>query len=694
MTTSNEAIAGGRRRPVNWRSITLGILGGLFVGTLTPYNNYVLLNTDFIGNHLPASVLMFFLLLVLVVNGLFRRHRRAWALEAGELAVALGMTLVASSLPSVGMMRYLPGHLVSFFHHSAIDRESANLMRQMSLPDWLWPSFEQTDPAARGNDPVVTSFVGRAVVDDPTFWRRFVAVPWVNWVKPLISWGIFLLSLVGTVLFMTLVFRRQWVENERLSFPLASVYISLIEDPPVGRSLNLLLSSRWFWFAFAGVFVLHGFNALSVYYPKHWPSIPLQYNLVSILSEPPWAYAAWGFKISKVYFTIIGLMFLVPGRIAFSLWFFYVAMQVQRMAYGTYQAQFTDGMALDQMFGALVVLGMAALWVARHHLLDIGRQMIGRAQSRGRYLPDAIAGYSLIISIASLVVWLVVAGASVAGAMVIVGVLMLIYIVLARVVAETGLLYVLLPVPAERVWMYASDLSGGALRTTLKSMFFSNWFFGMFQHDTREALPVFATHAVRVADEVAYESERNWRKAFPFVVALVLSLMVGFVVSGASTLYIHYSYATTLNAAQSTVGAWGSFDMPRWIAIETTKQYVPPRSGPTAIHSRVGHFAGGAGFTALLAMMNLRYAAWPLHPVGYLLANTWGLHCIWFSIFLGSLCKMAVVRFGGAQWFRACRPLFIGMIFGEAAAISFWLSVSLVLQAAGASYKAIQILPA
>ncbi len=682
------------RRPVNWRSLLLGWLGVLFICTLTPYNNYVLLNTDFVGNHLPASLLVFFLLFVICINGLLWRFAPRHAFTQAELAVAVGMTLVGCALPSVGLMRYLPGHLISFFSQASIDSETAQLMKRMSLPDWLWPTFDSLDPAVRGNEPVVRDFVGQTYGHPDSFAGRWAGVPWMRWVVPTFSWSILFAAIVGAVLSLTLIFRRQWVENEKLSFPLASIYISLIESPQPGRSLNRLLLARSFWIAFAVVFLLHGLNALSVYDPQHWPELSLGYNLNAILADAPWQFTSWGFKAQRIYFTIIGIMFFVPGRVAFSLWFFYLLVQVMRMGYGTYQADFTLPMAVDQLVGSLMTMGIVTIWIGRAHLLNVIRQMFGRGESgsRGRYLPEGVAGWMLLISVLAMITWLTLAGASIPGAMVIVGVLLLVWIVSAKVVGETGLLYVMLAAPAGRIWLYVSDITGG-VTTTVKSFFFSSWFFGLFQHDTRETMIVYATHAVRVADEQAYPEEKNWRRGFPLLLALVSALVIGYFVAGASSLYIHYGYSNALDQSQDLVGRWGSFEMPRIIALNDTMNVIPPKTGPIESHSRVGHFLGGAGFTAFLAMMNLRFAAWPLHPVGYLLANSWGMESIWFSIFLGWGAKTMLVRFGGATLYRESRPMFVGLIFGEAAAVAFWLCVSLILNLLGEMYHAIRILP-
>src|SRR5690606_3762975 len=104
-------------------------------------------------------------------------------LSGGELAVALGMTLVGCALPSVGLMRYLPGHLVAPFGHAAISHQSAELLRQLDLPDWMWPTMRAQDPAARGLEPVVRDFHGRIAVQPDTFLNRLGAIPWSAWVQ-------------------------------------------------------------------------------------------------------------------------------------------------------------------------------------------------------------------------------------------------------------------------------------------------------------------------------------------------------------------------------------------------------------------------------------------------------------------------------------------------------------------------------
>lgn len=698
-TTRLDAPRAGLRPPVTWRSILVGLTSVILLCSLAAYNDYAVNNTNLLGCHLPIGVLLFYLLFILLINAPLHRWWPRHALGSGELAVALGMTLCACALPTVGLMRYLPGHLTAFFNHAANSGEQyRRLMQELDLPDWMFPTFASSDPVARGNDPIVTGFVGRIPGLPDSFLARWSMIPWPAWLTPALTWGLFLMALFGAVLCLTLIFRRQWTDNERLPFPLATIYLSLIESPSPGKGLNSMLRSRGFWIAFGAVFCMHGINALHQY-SQYWPEIPLSYNLGGVFSEPPWKYVKGDFKAASVYFTIIGIVLFMQSKVAFSVWFTYVATQVVRMIMGTQQAELTGGMQTDQMFGALVPFGIAILWVGRHHLAMVTRQMFRaprQGEPRGRYLPYSIAGWGLILCLSGLVLWLLMAGASLIGAIVLVLMLMLVYLVLAKVVAETGLVYVLLWVPLSRPWVYALNDLPAALtaRTTMRSYFFHSFLFGMFTHDLRESLIGYSTQAIRVADTAAYENESNWRKAVPFVLCMVLALAVAYVVSGASLLYVEYTNASTLDRQQlAPINDWGTTLMPRWIVLDDAYNYMPPRKGPSESHNRLAHFALGAGLVSAMSFLRLRYQAWPLHPVGFLLVYSWGIDRIWFSVLLGWIAKVLIVRFGGSQLLRASRGFFLGLIFGEAAAAGFWLVAALVRMSMGLDYRAIRLMP-
>ena len=84
---------------------------------------------------------------------------------------------------------------------------------------------------------------------------------------------------------------------------------------------------------------------------------------------------------------------------------------------------------------------------------------------------------------------------------------------------------------------------------------------------------------------------------------------------------------------------------------------------------------------------------WPLHPVALLFVGNWYAHRVWFSVFLGWLSKVLIVRYGGSRSYRACRNLFLGMALGEVFAMTFWAAVTAIVAACGGEYKVVVILP-
>jgi hypothetical protein len=236
--------------------------------------------------------------------------------------------------------------------------------------------------------------------------------------------------------------------------------------------------------------------------------------------------------------------------------------------------------------------------------------------------------------------------------------------------------------------------AAAAVRTTQRSHFYTSLVGSVFTHDLRETLPAYAANAFRVADTAAYDGERNWRRAVPFTLCLALALVASYVVSGASMLYCEYAYAATLDQAQtSPINGWGANGMPRWYVWRDALDYAPPGQGGHEPHGRVGHLAIGATLSTAMNVLRLRYDWWPLHPLGYVLAFTIGMRFCWFSVLVGWVAKVTVLKLGGADLFRRARAAFIGLIIGEAVAVACWLIVSLVCVTFGWRYHSVHILP-
>lgn len=83
----------------------------------------------------------------------------------------------------------------------------------------------------------------------------------------------------------------------------------------------------------------------------------------------------------------------------------------------------------------------------------------------------------------------------------------------------------------------------------------------------------------------------------------------------------------------------------------------------------------GAFFTYALMLARARLAWFPLHPLGYLMSFTWPLYHLWFSIFVGWLCKSLLGKYGGPETVHRTTPLFLGLALGDVAMMLFWILI-------------------
>jgi len=86
-------------------------------------------------------------------------------------------------------------------------------------------------------------------------------------------------------------------------------------------------------------------------------------------------------------------------------------------------------------------------------------------------------------------------------------------------------------------------------------------------------------------------------------------------------------------------------------------------------------------FTAI----RLRWPKWPLHPVLFLIWNTYGGRVFAASFLGGWGIKVLVTQYAGASWYQRLKPLMFGLIAGEmlgglvpiAIGFVYWLATGL-----------------
>jgi hypothetical protein len=111
-------------------------------------------------------------------------------------------------------------------------------------------------------------------------------------------------------------------------------------------------------------------------------------------------------------------------------------------------------------------------------------------------------------------------------------------------------------------------------------------------------------------------------------------------------------------------------------------------------YQRLGGFRPTASFVwaatlgfvcvGLFSVLRLRVPWWPLHPVLFLVWATWPAVLLWSSFLLGWLIKRLSHTFGGFELVRRLRPFMLGVIAAEiAAAIGFMLTGAAYFAATG-----------
>ena len=147
-------------------------------------------------------------------------------------------------------------------------------------------------------------------------------------------------------------------------------------------------------------------------------------------------------------------------------------------------------------------------------------------------------------------------------------------------------------------------------------------------------------------------------------VAIAATLAVGLPISIAYTLHLSYRYGA-YNA-----GGW-IFGAGARVPFESIVQKM--RNPFPTDWMRLFFLAEGSVVMIALTVVRYKFPWWPVHPLGFAVAG--GIHVTWvaFSIFLGWLAKLALIRIGGAKLHRAAWPFFLGLILGHfaGAGISF-----------------------
>jgi len=620
-----------RSHGISGRSVLIGLALVVLVNIWVPYGSFLVHSSRMTMSHLPIAVMIPFLLLLLVVNPFLRTQNRFTVLNGGELALIFAMLFVATLVPGKVMAAYLFGVMATPYYYATTENQWAITFFEY-LPSWLLV----------GNQ-------GNALV---WFYEGLPPgagdIPWSPWVVPLFWWFGFFLVIFFMGACIATIMRKSWVEHERLSFPLARIAVDLIRHE-VGSG-NLFPS-----FVYDRMFQVGFFTSLAL----------MVWNIVSFWGDIP------PIPIGSLYGTSIPVMegalpvrfsiniyalcfaFLAPVEITFSLWFFAL--------FGTLEGGILDRFGLSsfgspvganavvkaQFFGGFIVFVLWGLWTARGHLKEVFRDALqGRGTEDGTELMSyRTAVLGLLGSVVYLVAWLLTSGLDWWMIPVFLAFLFIIYVGMTRIIAQTGLVFLDLPVNAHHftiMFVGSGNIPPASLTTLgLGSAYARNW---------RAAGLGTIAHVDKMMTDL--------RQSKHLLLGIIL---LTFLVSMASTILysIYIGYTTTGAYNFGTRDAFGGInesyydDIVRWI-----------RNANQLQSSEFMFMLFGGIMMVVMTILSHRFPGWPLAPVGFTVAFADVTRLVMFSLFIAWLCKFLLVRVGGVTAYRRAQPIAWGVLIG------------------------------
>jgi hypothetical protein len=622
--------------PFTPKTLLAGTLLCLLISFATPYTGMYLLGS-LMATDFGTAAALFLLFLFIGLNILLHRLHPRLVFRRHELAVIYAMMITACSIPTMGLMEYVLPGLTALSYYTTPENNWQELIQPYVKP---WLVVE---------DPLASKFFYEGL-------PQGMAIPWEAWVRPLCAWAVFVLALYLVMICVAVLIRRQWMDHERLLYPLVQVPMALIQQDE--RAIPPFFKSALLWTGFSLGLIVGSLKGLH-HYHSAVPQIAMTTSL-SIFRD------AISLPI-MLSFAVVGLAYFISLDIALGIWFFsmlatlekglfsIVGIQSAEMVsvYGTPESPFLA----HQGIGAMLVFVFVGLWTARNHLGAIWRQAWHRdagLDDDGEMLSYRGAVIGLLSGLAVMSIWLWLSGLPALLVVLFLVVALAIFFALTRIVVEGG-------VAAARSPMIASTFVVSGVGTSLVGMqgLVALAFTYIWHGDVRTFVMASCADGLKMVEGV--------RSLRPLFWLLILAIVVTMVGSGITILYLAYTYGgINLHGWFFDAGPQVPFHF-----IANKMQNTPPMQLEGWLFKGIG-----GSIMAALMLLRHRFLWWPFHPLGFAICTvSFIVGRIWFSVFLAWLLKILILKYGGATLHRKMVPLFMGMVLGQVCNAGFWLII-------------------
>ena len=586
---------------------------------------------------------MFGIFIITVLNMWIRSFAPSVSLTQRDLIVVYSMLAVGSAFSGHDCIPRLMGLIPYAFRFATAENDWEALLFH-HLPEWLVVKHPKT----------VNDFYEGNV--------NFFTEGYVQyWIVPILSWSAVIFLLMLIFLCLTSLIRKQWIENEKLAYPIIQIPLEITTNRRIFRN-------RLLWIGFGIAMGINLLNGLQFFFPV-LPEVPVKkYNLNIYFTQKPWN--AMGNTPLRFHPYLIGFSFILPLDLAFSCSFFYLMKKMQLIfgsATGVSKLQGYPFLG-EQGAGALVALLAIACWNGRKYFASVFSQVI--RQNRGRTQNEAFSYRSTLVTLGLCLLLLAIlcirGGMSLWAFSVFIGIYLMIVIGLTRMRAELGP-----PIHAigylTPQYMMISLLGTRRLRAgNLTMLSLLNWLSGA-------SYASFRTHPMPDQLEAFKLAERTGVRNRTMFIVLVIASLVGILSSLILYPYAIYREGVAAGSEQIHAGGADTYNfLSSWLVNPKPMDWL----ATTVL---------GLTFTANLGIMFLRsrFVWCPLHPAGYVIGVAPGTtDIIWFPLLIAMVAKWIILRNGGIKAYRRAIPFFIGLVLGEALMGCFWPLLSLILRSA------------
>ena len=581
----------------------------------------------------PFSNAIFTLIVLMILSFVLGKFSSKLSLSPAELLVIYVMVIMVSTISGHTMMAIMFGTLAHPFWFASPENEWQQLFWKY-IPSW----FTVSD----------TNILREYFTGETTFHtlERIKA-----WAVPVLTWSGFIFVLYSSLLCVSSILRKQWMENEKLSYPIIQLPLTMVTDRRFFRS-------KLMWIGFSVAASIRIINLFHDLFPVV-PQVPYNYRLDTFFTDKPWN--AIGYTSMSFNLAVVGLTYFMPLDLAFSCWFFFWLTRAERVFASI--VGWKNLYLNERASGAWIGICVLALWASRRHLIGLARHVLGRIRLDDSREPMRYrsAVFLFLLSFAALVLFCYLAGMSLWAILVFYGLFYAFAIAIGRVRAELG------PPYHEVIGINPRQMMVqmfGARRLRGNNLTIITFLYAFNRCNRSHTMPN-QIESLKIGNRVGMNSRR-------LIQAMALAIGIGAVATFWSYLQVAYKYGTLAKCR----GWVGHFGWESYNSLQSWLQY--PRGADTRAVTFMG---GGFCFVFFLYMMRTRFLWWPLHASGYVLSGAaWGgMIYFWFPVMVSWLIKSIILRHGGRGTHRKAIPFFLGLVLGDYIPRSIASIISLLL---------------